>query len=451
MLRRDPQDPRRRERLAASYLASLLLHALLAALLFSLASSSSEEGAGESISGGTLVTLEQRAPVVAQVAVPAQQAPPVPNVPHVAPLVRHAPLVQPKTRPQPPQPHELATFAPTAPPNPTPVPQASAQPNPVPTTRVYETRPQNEIPAVPTVMPSVAVQQVAIKPPPTAAPSPVPTAEPTARATPEPAATKAPSTPKPATPAPSARPTAVPTTLAASVARATTQPSASPAPLNRPSLTPARNAGVPSPSPTQGPRIAQSKGISATPAPKGESSPGPRAGNGGNAKIARPGPVHVPPTPQPRPKPTRKPESENSQGSGGYHQDLSKLLGANNPVAPAQYHFASKPALDASMVPTPPPAVVAMTRYTYEQRGAGDDALVKMWVTGTHRDGPTLVCEGWMLRYPHANGPTAGGANLLSFGGVPGGVLPPIVEEHASVPCSERALVPFAGPSTPSP
>jgi hypothetical protein len=454
MLERDPRDPRRRERLAGSYLASLLLHALIALFVFTLASSSSQEGASESISGGSVVTLEQRTPVVAVAQAPAQQAAPIPNVPRISPVVQHAPLVQAKTQPNPPQHHELANIVPSAPPNPTPVPQASEQPNPQPTTPIYEPNPQNQLPAVPTSVPSIAPQQVAIKVPPTAAPTPMPSAPPTAKPpTPRPPAPTAAPTAKPATPAPqpTARPTAVPT-RAVVIAAATAAPSEPPKPAGPPTSAPVEKiAGVPSPSPTQGPRLTAQTGAQPTPGPKAEGSPGPKPGTVGSAKAGPPAPVAVPPTPSPRPQPKPAPSS-----SGNY--DLNaKLRGLlpHNAVNPSEVHVAFHPGLEGSMEPTPPPEIVAITKFMFQERGAGDDALDKMWVTGTHREGPALICDGWMLRYPHANNPTSGGANVMSIsiggGGNAGGLGVPIVEASAHITCTEHALVPFTPPSTPSP
>ena len=435
------------------------MHALLAALLFSLLSSSTQEGASESVSGGTLVTLERRAPAVAAVAVPAQQAAPVPNVPHVAPVLRHALLVQPKRQPLPPRPHELSKFAPTAPPNPTPAPQASAQPNPQPTTPIYEPQPQNQLPAVPTAMPSVAMQAVAVKIPPTAAPSPVPSVVPTARPTLRPPAPTAAPTAKPATPAPTVAPTVAPTAVAVAAAKATLAPSASPQPVSRPSLAPTTNPGVPSPSPTQGAKNAVTSGVAPSPGPESEGSPGPRPGNG----PPKPGPrrpIAVPPSPRPSVQRTG-----GSSGSG-IHNDLGNLLGRmipHNAVNPTQSGTSFHVGLNASMDPTPPPEVVAMTKYTYEERGAGSDARLKMWVTSTHREGPALICDGWLLRYPQASQPASevgsmahpvSGGIVLSTalgGSAAGGVLPPIVEAEAHVSCTARGLVPFTRPPSASP
>jgi hypothetical protein len=462
MLERDPRDPRRRERLAGSYLASLLLHALIAALVFTLAASSSQEGASESVSGGTVVTLERRTPVVAVAPAPAQQAAPVPNVPHIAPVVHHAPLVQAKTQPNPPQHHELANIVPSAPPNPTPLPQASEQPNPQPTTPIYEPNPQNELPAVPTSVPSIGPQQVAIKVPPTAAPTPVPSAPPTAKPpTPRPPAPTAAPTAKPATPVPqaTAKPTAVPTT-AAVIAKATAAPSATPKPEGQPSAAPTANAGVPSPSPTQGPKQTAQIGTQPSPGPKTEASPGPRPGTG-NEKTGPPAPVAVPPTPSPKPQPKPTPTSPPTIAN-----DINaKLRGMlpHNDVNPSEAHVAFHPGLRGSMEPTPPPQIVAITKFMFEEHGVGDDGLDKMWVTSTHREGPLLICDGWLLRYPLSSQPavqegtmthpvSGGIAVSTALGGVAhGGLGTPIVEGITHVTCTEHALVPFTPPSSPSP
>jgi hypothetical protein len=117
---RDPVDRRYPERLAGSFLASLLLHVLLAALLFTVLVSSSEQGANENVQGGEVITLSRTSPVV----VPNQPAAtraiaPMPHVPEIAPL-HHAPLTAPLAQRLPVNRHELAKSAPTAPPNPRP-------------------------------------------------------------------------------------------------------------------------------------------------------------------------------------------------------------------------------------------------------------------------------------------------------------------------------------------
>ena len=107
------------------------------------------------------------------------------------------------------------------------------------------------------------------------------------------------------------------------------------------------------------------------------------------------------------------------------------------------------------MNPTPPPDIVATTKYTFTERGSGNDAKLVMWVTGTHREGPALICEGWLVRYPY--NPDSPGAPkngvAISIGGGTGrpGMLPPIVEAHATTSCNEHSLVPYAPSAAPSP
>ncbi|HET9029454.1 MAG TPA: cell envelope integrity protein TolA [Candidatus Aquilonibacter sp.] len=451
MLRRDPVDRRYRERLAGSSVASLLFHVLLAIALFSVVANSSEEGASESQIGGSIVTIEQRAPVVAQVPVQTQQAAPEPKAPRVAP-VAHAQQARPAHAPQPPHRHELSKFAPTAPPNPTPLPQATPIPNAEPTQAVIEPSPNMELPAVPTVVPSAAAVAVVVKIPPTAAPSPVPTSAPTAKPSPRPPAPTAAPTAKPQTPAPPA-PTAAPTaTAAAVVAKASTAPSASPAAPAKATAAPAAKPGVPSPSPTEGAARSQTtKGTAPSPGPRGIGSPGPRAGTAGTQKSGAQKPVTINPTPQPPPKRA----TTKSAPSHDFNDKLRDLL-PHNAVNPSQYSYHPTVSLGGSLEPTPPPDVLAATKYIYEERGSGGDALIKMWVTNVYKDGPYTRCEGWMVRYPQTGQPTqvvgtathpiAGGISIGgSIGGAAhGGVGVPIIEAHATAICNGRKLQPFA-------
>jgi hypothetical protein len=355
--------------------------------------------------------------------------------------VHHAPLVRPAAQPVPPRRHELSAVAPTAPPNPTPLPQASKQPNPQPTAPTYDVQPERDIPAVPTAVPSVGVQTVAVRIPPTAAPTPVPSASPTAAPTPRPVATLAP-TAKPQTPAPAA-PTASPTPAAVAAARPTTAPTATP--------------GAPSPSPTQAPASPKPRpGLAPTPGPKGSSTPGPRAGTEIASKGAQPRPVTIRPTPTPAPRRSAPP---NGLPAIDVNAKLRALL-PHNDVNPQLTSVHERITLQGSMDPTPPPEVLAQTKYLYEERGTGSDAGVKMWVTGTHRSGPLLICDGWMLRYPvnenaaYKQGTFTNnvpGGIVISTGGLSSGVLPPVIEEHASTPCSAKKLTPFAPSPGPSP
>ncbi|MBV9028197.1 MAG: hypothetical protein JO311_06230 [Candidatus Eremiobacteraeota bacterium] len=198
---RDPRDRRYPERLAGSFLASLFFHALLAVLLFTVAVSSSQQGATENVSGAERVSFQRYSPVaVSQAAAPAR-AQPVPHVPTVAPL-RHAALTQPQTQRLPVNRHELAKFAPTAPPNPRPIPQQSAQPNPQPTQNVFEAQPRNETPAAPVSVPTAAAVSVALKLPASAAPSPSPQPISSARPAPKPAPSVPPAAARLQTPVP---------------------------------------------------------------------------------------------------------------------------------------------------------------------------------------------------------------------------------------------------------
>jgi hypothetical protein len=107
------------------------------------------------------------------------------------------------------------------------------------------------------------------------------------------------------------------------------------------------------------------------------------------------------------------------------------------------------------MDPTPPPEVVALTRFTFTEKGKGSDALDKMWVTSVRRVGPALMCDGWLVRYPYDAQPSSGGPNgtQISIGGSSGrpATLPPVIEAHASMACNERGLVPFGPSPVPSP
>lgn len=459
-LKRDPQDRRYRERLAGSYLASLLFHVLLAAALFAVIANSSEEGATESQIGGSIVTLEQRAPVVAQAPVKTEQAAPVPHAPRIAP-VRHAQAARPAHAPQPPLHHELSKFSPTAPPNPTPLPQASPEPNVQPTQAVVEPQPiaRVEIPAVPTSVPTAVSVAVAVTMPPTAAPSPVPTTAPTAQPSPRPPAPTAAPTAKPHTPAPTA-PTAAPTATAVAAVKASAAPSASPAAPARATAAPAVRPGVPSPSPTQGaPEAPATKGTAPSPGPKGLGSPGPRAGNAGTPKAGPERPVAVNPTPSPAS--TARAQSGRSNAPD-INAKLRSLL-PHNDVNPNQGSYRPPVSLGGSLEPTPPPEILAITKYYYEERGSGGDSLIKMWVTNVHKEGAVTMCDGWLVRYPPAaqpsrsvgtaSNPQSGSIAISSSigGTVHPGLGAPIVEAHASAICSQRHLVPYAPSPAASP
>jgi hypothetical protein len=127
--------------------------------------------------------------------------------------------------------------------------------------------------------------------------------------------------------------------------------------------------------------------------------------------------------------------------------------------------------LRGRLEPTPPPEVLAKTKYIYEVHNVGGEARVKMWVTQARKSGPTTMCTGWLVRYPQAlrggyadqaggqsvvqNDVHAGPANgtQISIGGGGGSShtplspfaagLAPIVDGMVSQPCDGRLLVPY--------
>jgi hypothetical protein len=449
MFQRDPRDRRFPERLAGSYIASILLHILGALLLFALASSSSEEGATESAVGGQIVTMEHAVAQVKPVAQPSAQ-PPVPHA-SIAPVPRRAPVPVPAAQRQPQNRPELSKIVAKASPLPKPVPQSSLPPNPQPTQPVVEPSPAPQIPAVPVNVATAAAVAISIKTPPTAVPSPAVTSAPTARPSAKPQPSAVP-THTPATPAPAVAASAVPKPAAA-VARATAAPATPAPPGPAASVAPAKVAGVPSPSPTKGSAVANTVGTAPSPGPKGLSSPGPRPGNAGITKGPQ-RPIAVRPSPAP---------SRPAAGSGGQKQtainnelnNLRNLLPSGPTNVVSRGFSNGYNSIGTQMDPTPPPDVLAQTKYLYETSG-GAEARTKMWVTSLRREGPVTICSGWLVRWPVP--PTVGGSggdrsSVTVLGGHSRGVLAvgntggfPIIEAHATYVCGGRALRPFTPP-----
>jgi hypothetical protein len=471
---RDPRDRRYPERLTASFFASLFIHALLAALLFSVIASSSQEGATESVSGGEVVTITRTSPiVVANQPAAVRAVAPVPHVPVIAPL-RHAPVAQPQTQRLPVNRHELAKIAPTAPPNPRPIPQQTPQPNPQPTQNIFEAQPRTELPAAPVSVPTVAPVAVAIKAPPTAAPSPAPTTAPSARPSPKPPAPVAKPTARAVTPAP-ALPKASPT--AAAVARATAAPSATAAPAARASVAPAQRPGVPNPSPTRAAAVSKTAGTAPSPGPSGGASPGPQPGPATKRAAVPARPIEIPPTPAPAQRATSAPKPQRT--APNINAKLRAML-PNNPVNPTSKSYTPNLSLRGKMEPTPPPDVLAKTKYLYETKGTGNESRVKMWVIAARKAGPTTICTGWLVRYPqgvrgtyadaagpdstivHSNTQGGGPSNGTQIGIGGGGRaqqplspfdagIAPIVDGMVSQPCDGRLLKPFVPSPVSSP
>lgn len=406
MFSRDPKDRSYRKRLAASYLGSLILHLLSAALLISVAPNASQSGASEDVTVAQLVTTDTRVPALTRAPVSAQKAALAPSAPHAA-LVHHPRQARPAHQRLVPAPPELSNIVPSAPPISTPVPQKSEQPQIAPTAAAYEIEPERELPALPTAIPA-QVDAIALKIPPTAAPSPAPSVAPKAVAT--------------------AAPTGIPSVAPVTLKPATPRTVASAAPV-----------AAASPAP----------GASASPGPAEHSSPGPRAGSVASAKPQPPRPISVPPTPAPR---------KTSHPAIDINARLRAML-PNNPVAPSFKTYRQNISLNGRLEPTPPPEVLAQTRFIFEENGVGGDARIKMWVTAIRHVGPITYCDGWLLRFPRADnsgafhifGTRNVEPNAVQAGGNPGGTLAPIVETGASAMCSERALVPFAASPAPSP
>lgn len=448
LFRRDPRDRRYPLRLSASFVASLIIHALLAAFLFTVLVSSSEQGTTESIQGGEVITFQRTSPVaVANQPQVVKAAAPQPHVPVIAPL-HHAPVAQPLAQQLPVNRHELAVTAPTAPPNPRPIPQQTPQPNPQPTQNIVETQPSQEIPAAPINIPTALPVAVAIKAPPTAAPSPAPSSVASSRPSPRPPAPTAQPSARPATPAP-ASPNASPT--AAAIARATLAPT----------------LGVPHPNPTSTATSAKTIGPAPKPGPSGGASPGPRQGTGPKAQTAVARPIAIPATPAPRVRATSAPKK-------GTPINLNARLRAllpHNPVNPTSKQYVPNYSLRGRLEPTPPPEVLAKTKYIYEVRGTGNEARVKMWVTAARKEGPTTICTGWLVRYPQAErggyadvpssvhiGPANG--TQISIGGGSAAHEPlspfaaglaPIVDGMVSQACDGRLLAPYVPSAGSSP
>ncbi|MBV9271164.1 MAG: hypothetical protein JO165_08720 [Candidatus Eremiobacteraeota bacterium] len=425
----DPQD-RYRKRLASGFAGSLIFHALLALLLFTLSSSSSEQ-ASENVNGGEIVSVTTRAPVVPTKPVHPTQAKPVPVV-AVPRKSRPRPVVQPHPRVL----HELSKQAPTAPPNPTPQPQRTPVPQSQPTEAPIQATAAPIMPQ-PTSVPTLAPVSVAVKAPPTQSPpKPVPTISPT-------------TVPKPvATAAPTAAPTFAPV-----IAEMTPQPVFTPGIPTQHINVPRPTPGVPSPGPTNAPHpAATSAGTAPSPGPKSTAAPGPR-GTAAPQHIAPPRPVAAPPTPKPEPtskprpaKPTKEPPDINAR--------LRSLIPSGPVGAPSQKTYGGEmQKLAHNLEPTPPPEVLAQTKFTSEHRpgtqrwklwplgSAPEESYVKFYVTDVRETAGVKTCRGWVVRYPIV----PGGNNYAQ----PNSKW--IIERDVTFICP-KDLVPYTPPSpTPQP
>ena len=428
-MRRDPTDRRQPERVVASFIASLFFHVVLVVLLFAVATSSSEQVAPDLVQGSEIVQISTRAIAPASRTKPAAVL--LPHAPHIGKAHSRP---QPSAERHPRILHELSKIAPTAPPNPTPVPVASGAPNPSAAEHAVSSSPLPDIAALPRSLPSVTAIAVTVKALPTVAPSAAPTSVPTSR-------------PLSRTPTPSAAPATIAPAYAASVPH----PVPTPAPAS-PRIAVARpSPGVPSPGPTTVARApADQHGKTQTPGPASAASPGPR----GLGPAKRPAPARpVEMRPLPTPEPTSKPALPKKPPAGRQPADLNARLRAlipNGAVAPERRHYNGNIAtIGGGIEPTPPPEVLARTKFTYEEsdRRTGTEARLKMYVTSVRRIAGVAFCTGWLLRYPIVGrsdyGDLTSRPNDPRYPGRPQQVLSAaIVEENVTYLCAGK-LVPY--------
>lgn len=386
-MRRDPLDRRRSERVAGSFLASLFVHGLLALLLFSLATTSSEQSPPEEYAGAAIVTVSSRA-----VPQPVRE-PPAPVPPQAARAPQRRAALPRSAAPHPRVLHDLAVIKPhSTPVPPTPAPVSSAPPNPVPTQAAFSVTPAPLEPALPSSMPTAAAVAVTVKAPATASPRPpMPTAAPV-------------------------RPTARPRPPAPSAAPQT--------PVPRPAASPQKTA-------------AAQHGAAPSPGPKAAASAGPEGAAKSPARVAARPVQPLPATPRPAPV---KPRSTPSGKQRSLNERLRNLIPTGAPVTPEppkEYrNLAGIRAAAPPPEPTPPPDVIARTKYLFVENVAGqrwkqswlgtkpEERYVKMYVTSVKRIGFINWCTGWVVRSPM-------NADVH-------GELRWIVEPHESLICSGR-------------
>ena len=384
-------DPELRIRTTLAYVASIALHGILAALFVI---QPTQSNATAEISGSSeQVTMERSSP---------NHAARPPELPRATKL----PVVVVAPHKAVPRPRELSVIVPSAPPLPTPLPQAS--PLPV-------------VPLTPVAVPSVAVVAMEITPRPTIAPTSEPSVAPTAFPTTAP--TVAPSAAPSVAPsaAPSARPTIVPKPVATHEPHPASAPSSAPSAAPHPAATPGSH-------------------------PSAHATPGSAPHTlGATSPVAQPNVISVPPTP--RPQPRRTPRPRPTAGTPGNLAGLIPHI-AVTPQTLKRYG-ANYGAMSAGYQPTPPPDVRAQTRYIY--RTSGVDTL-EMWVTSVTRGALASRCHGWLVRFPHGPPSQAGPPSRLAptviFGGgggptQAGRAVDPIIVGMVTIPCRAGALTPF--------
>jgi len=186
----------------------------------------------------------------------------------------------------------------------------------------------------------------------------------------------------------------------------------------------------------------------------GRASPGPQSPSLGHAHVPQ-RPISVAPTPSPEHTERPRPAATHNPYSG-LNARLNALL-PNGPVVPHEGHYIGSLSLSGRLEPTPPPDIIARTRYIYQGPFGGGDGTLKMWVTSVTRRGPILLCTGWILHYPqtirqgtltapHVPVGSSNGVQIGTLHTVPSGFaagMAPIVVGVGTSECSERALTPF--------
>ncbi|MEO6912445.1 MAG: hypothetical protein ABI182_00315, partial [Candidatus Baltobacteraceae bacterium] len=152
-------------------------------------------------------------------------------------------------------------------------------------------------------------------------------------------------------------------------------------------------------------------------------------------------------------EPRRSPAPHGTRASANLNARLRALI-PNNPVHVTQKVYApGYAAVPTNAYPTPPPEVVARTKFIMDLHKR-NEAAVMMWVTAVSKDGPLTICSGWLYRVPvkapgylPSRTDSSFNPNAPRYPGPQGEAgFKAIVEADASFVCSERDLTPFTPP-----
>ncbi|MBC5815494.1 MAG: hypothetical protein GIW97_03035 [Candidatus Eremiobacteraeota bacterium] len=136
----------------------------------------------------------------------------------------------------------------------------------------------------------------------------------------------------------------------------------------------------------------------------------------------------------------------------------------NGPVTPATKRFSpGASAVGAVGDPTPPPQVLAVTKFTYvagthkHMFGNAQNDRIIMYVKSTRRVGPVTLCTGWLLRFPSAGASFGqidmqnGKMSTAGPGPRPENGFQPIIEENATIDCPAGQLQLYKPGASPAP